>query len=312
MKVVSVINYRGGVGKTTLTANLGAELAWRGYRVLLLDMDPQSSLTFSFITADEWDRRYEADRTIKSWFDSFESGEKITLSELIERPARINAKLGSRGTLDVIYSHLGLFDVDLKLATQIGGATLSQARRNFLSVHKRLLVGLTSPDVQEHYDVCLIDCPPNFNMVTKNAIVASQYMLVPTLPDQISSLGVDYLIRSIRQLVDDYNAFADLEQGQREPKIKPSIAGVVFTMIQENGGVPTAAQRTYMRKLAQDSGLRVFNSYIPRNAGLSAGVPEDGVPVVLMDASNYSHQKVVDGIEQVATEFLKVVDLNRE
>jgi chromosome partitioning protein len=50
MKIVSVINYKGGVGKTSTTANLAGELAWRGYKVLLVDLDPQASLTFSFIT----------------------------------------------------------------------------------------------------------------------------------------------------------------------------------------------------------------------------------------------------------------------
>ena len=84
MEVVSVINYKGGVGKTSLTANLGAELAWRRRRVLLIDLDAQASLTFSFISAEEWGRKYEADRTIKAWFDSFETGERITLSKLIE------------------------------------------------------------------------------------------------------------------------------------------------------------------------------------------------------------------------------------
>jgi len=54
MPIVSVISYKGGVGKTTTTANLAAELAWRGHKVLLLDLDPQASLTFSFIRPDEW------------------------------------------------------------------------------------------------------------------------------------------------------------------------------------------------------------------------------------------------------------------
>src|SRR5262245_3894569 len=130
MRVVSVINYKGGVGKTSLTANLGAELAWRGKRILLIDLDAQASLTFSFISPDDWGSRYEADRTIKAWFDSFELGEKIPLSGLIERPARVNQMLGGRGHLHVIYSHLGLLNVDLELATQIRGASLSQARRN--------------------------------------------------------------------------------------------------------------------------------------------------------------------------------------
>ena len=59
MRIVSVINYKGGVGKTSLTANLGAELAWRGKRVLLIDLDAQASLTFSFIKPDEWVEKFE-------------------------------------------------------------------------------------------------------------------------------------------------------------------------------------------------------------------------------------------------------------
>ena len=74
MKIVSVINYKGGVGKTSLTANLGAELAWRRRRVLLIDLDAQASLTFSFIKPDEWEQHYEAKNTIKAWFDSYEAG----------------------------------------------------------------------------------------------------------------------------------------------------------------------------------------------------------------------------------------------
>src|ERR1700682_5556671 len=119
MKTVSVINYKGGVGKTSLTANLGAELAWRGLRVLLIDLDAQASLTFSFISAEEWERKYERDRTIKAWFDSFETGEKLGLSQLIVKPERVNRQLFGRGSLDVIYSHLGLINVDLELALQI-------------------------------------------------------------------------------------------------------------------------------------------------------------------------------------------------
>lgn len=312
MRVISVINYKGGVGKTSLTANLGAELAWRGKRVLLIDLDAQASLTFSFISPDDWGRKYEADSTIKAWFDSFDLGDKKPLMELIQRPERVNHRLAGRGNLDIIYSHLGLLNVDLELATQIRGVSLAQARRNFLSVHRRLLVGLKIPEIQRRYDICLIDCPPNFNIVTKTAIVASDGILVPTRPDQLSTLGIDYLLRSIRQLIDDYNEFANLDQGKSEPTIHPKVLGVVFTMIQEYGDAPITAQRTYMRKIAQDSGLRVFKSYITRNETMFAGAPEYGVPVVLTGASNYSHQKVVDGLEAVATEFLDLLEENDE
>jgi chromosome partitioning protein len=64
VKTVAVINYKGGVGKASLTANLGAQLAWEGKKVLLLDLDAQASLTFSFIQPGEWRKSFEASETI--------------------------------------------------------------------------------------------------------------------------------------------------------------------------------------------------------------------------------------------------------
>lgn len=303
MKIVSVINYKGGVGKTSLTANLGAELAWRGKRVLLIDLDAQASLTFSFIKPDEWETRFESSKTIKSWFDSFQNSSPIPLDNLIQKPARISQTLGGRGQLDVIYSHLGLINVDLELATGLGGANLAQAKKNFISIHKRLADGLSLVAKQDKYDLVLIDCPPNFNIVTKTAIIASDYILVPTRPDELSTLGIDYLMRSIRGLIKDYNDYAALEQGAKEKVISPKIVGVVFTMIQEYGGAPMSAQNAYITKVKTGSGLPVFKSYIKRNDTLFAEAPQYGVPVVLHGYSNVSHQSVVDGLEEVATEF---------
>jgi chromosome partitioning protein len=71
VKVISVINYKGGVGKTTVTANLGAVLAYRGYSVLLIDLDHQASLTFSFFSPEVWAGELAEKRTIKQWFEEY-------------------------------------------------------------------------------------------------------------------------------------------------------------------------------------------------------------------------------------------------
>lgn len=305
MKIVSVINYKGGVGKTSLTANLGAELAWRGKRVLLMDMDAQASLTFSFVPPDEWSSKYEADRTIKAWFDAYEEGNPIKLASLIETPTRVSQKLSGRGQLDVIYSHLGLINVDLELATQLGGANLIQSKKNFISIHKRLADGLDELSLSHDYDVVLIDCPPNFNIVTKTAIIASDYVLVPTRPDELSTLGIDYLMRSMTELIGDYNDYADLAKGASVKKISPKMVGVVFTMIQEYAGGPISAQQTFMSRVKRAAGLPVFNAYIKRNDTLFADAPQYGVPVVLTGHNNKSLQSVVDGLEEVTSEFEK-------
>lgn len=76
MKVVSIINYKGGVGKTTITANLASEMACRGKRVLVIDLDPQTNLTFSYMKVEEWSNTYEKEKTIKYWFDSIIDGTK--------------------------------------------------------------------------------------------------------------------------------------------------------------------------------------------------------------------------------------------
>ena len=302
MNIVSVINYKGGVGKTSLTANLAAELAFRGKRILLVDLDAQASLTFSLITPDEWQKEFAADKTIKSWFDAFEQGKPIPLRSIVQSPTRINNRLGAQGGhIDAIFSHLGLINVDLELATKLGGATIAQAKKNFTTIHRRLADGLTEFGADE-YDLVLIDCPPNFNIVTKTALIASGFVLVPARPDYLSTLGIEYLIRSVKSLVKDYNDFAELAQGEKVEPIAPKLLGVVFTMIQEYGGGPMAAQRAFMSQ-HQTAGLMLFDAYIKRNDTLFADAPQYGVPVVLNRYTSGTHQSVVDGLEGVATEF---------
>jgi chromosome partitioning protein len=308
MKIVSVINYKGGVGKTTLTANLAAELAWRDLKVLLLDLDPQSSLTFSFIEPDNWERDFAANRTIKTWLETYEGRTPVALPSLIYSPTRVRSALQGHGQLDLISSHLGLINADLELATKLGGASLAQAKRNFISVHRRLADALSSID-QASYDVVLIDCPPNFNIVTKMAIVACDYILVPARPDFLSTMGIDYLIRNVNQLVNDYNDFAATEQGEPVEPIDPKLIGVVFTMIQEYGGGPMAAHRQFISRVRQMAGLAVLAHYIKRNDSLFADAPQYGVPVVLHSYSSGSHQSVVGGLEDVTRDFRSAVGI---
>lgn len=301
MHVVSVINYKGGVGKTSVTANLGAELAWRGLDVLLLDLDPQASLTFSFLRPEDWEQDLADSGTIKSWFDSFASGPPLALETLIQA-LPLGGRLEGHGRLDLIPSHLGLINVDLELATELGGATLRQAKQNYLRVHRRLSEGLAALE-QAKYDLVLIDCPPNFNVVTKTAIVACNHVLIPAKPDFLSTLGIDYLIRSLNQLVKDYNEYAAVDAGEHAPEISPEILGVVFTMVQEYGRQPISAIRPFIRQV-RELNIPVFDSYIKENKTLFADAPQYGVPVVLSVPSPSSHRQVVAGIEQFVNEFV--------
>lgn len=299
MKVISVINYKGGVGKTTLTANLGAELAFRGWRVLLVDLDAQASLTFSFVKPDYWKANLADGGTIKDWFDSFSEGKTLPLQDLIITPNSTSHRV--EGKLDLIPSHLGLINVDLELATELGGATLQQSKRNYLKVHQRLATGFQDLE-NDSYDFVLIDCPPNFNVVTKTAIVASEHILIPAKPDYLSTLGIDYLRRSVDQLIHDFNEFVDLGPNIAE-KIKPEILGVVFTMIALYGGRPIAALRPFIAQTKR-LGVPVFETQIRENKTLFGEIPQYGIPVVLTTQQPGTYGNIIAELEELATELL--------
>lgn len=303
MQIISVINYKGGVGKTTVAANIAGELAYRKRKVLLLDMDAQASLTFSFVSPDFWDQKLKGTKTIKSWFDCISQGNTpMLLSDLVMKPERVNLFLQehAKGSIDLLASHLGLINVDLELATLLGGANLLQSKRNYIKVHGNLRNALEVLAATNKYDVILIDCPPNFNIVTKNAIIASDKILIPAKPDYLSTLGIDYLIRSVGELVKEYNQYAELDNETRE--IKPEMLGVVFTMIQISSGMPIAAQRQFIAQ-TQRLGLDVFNTMFRENKTIFADAPQNGMPVVLNSYSSRTYSDIVTEIESFVNEF---------
>ncbi|WP_230949306.1 ParA family protein [Burkholderia vietnamiensis] len=308
METVAVINYKGGVGKTTVTANLAAELAWRGKNVLVLDTDAQASLTFSFVTPDYWDAELEKTRTIKSWFDAISEGKAPpSLSDFVYTPPQVNGRVGRNGgSLDIICSHLGLLNVDLELATLLGGANLAQSKRNYLKVHGQLRRAMNQLADESDYDIVLLDCPPNFNIVTKNAIVASEKILIPAKPDYLSTLGIDYLHRSVNGLVKEFNEYSQLEND--EESISPEIMGVVFTMIQYMNEQPIAAQRQFMATVKRE-GIPVFENFFRENKSIFADAPQQLIPVVLNQYNSQTHSQVVSEIENFVDEFESTLEV---
>nr|VFK14915.1 MAG: chromosome partitioning protein [Candidatus Kentron sp. LPFa] len=302
MHIVSVINYKGGVGKTTMTANLAAELAQRGRSILLIDLDPQASLTFSFIQPEQWKEEFAEARTIKRWFEATAESANFDLASLIFQPPAVNSEVSSNGgCIDLIPSHLGLINVDLELATELGGANMTQTKKKYIRVHRRLANGLDAIDPQR-YELVLIDCPPNFNVVTKTAIVASSHILIPAKPDYLSTLGIDYLIRAQEELVRDFNEYVELDSGRVEKRISPEQLGVVFTMVQEYSGGPISAIRPFIAR-TKELDVPVFEAYIKENKTMFADAPQYGVPVVLSPRQGATYEGVIQGIEEFVTEF---------
>ena len=309
MKTIAVINYKGGVGKTTVVANIAAELAWRGERVLLIDLDPQASLTFSLIDVVTWDNNYATSTTIRNWYDAYiDQNQNLELSSLIIRPSVINGLVDESskgGVVDLICSHLSLINVDLELAaTGLGASTLRQFQNNFVRLHSRLLDGLESPSVQENYDYVIIDCPPNFNIVTKTAIVACNRILIPAFPDYLSTLGIDELNRHITGLVTEYNICASGPGGQKYSSIAPSVIGVIPTMVRIYAGEPIKAQAAFIERIRRNN-VPVFDTFIRRIDTSYGPTPEYGVPVVLKSIASGKRTIAEEEMEKLTAEFLQ-------
>jgi chromosome partitioning protein len=197
---------------------------------------------------------------------------------------------------------LALINVDLELATRLSGATQRQMRQNFLRVHSRLKQGLADLKNQS-YDVVLIDCPPNFNIVTKTAIVASDYLLVPAKPDYLSTLGIEQLQRHVKELVSDYNKYVtDAAEDDWTP-IAPEFLGVVFTMISARVGGAISAQSQYIARV-KTLGVHTLNTLIRENKTIYADAPEYGVPVVLEHVTGATYVSVRTELEDLTTEIL--------
>jgi chromosome partitioning protein len=301
MTVVSVINYKGGVGKTTLTANIGAELAARGRTVLLIDLDPQASLTFSFFDADEWEKSLADSSTILQWFGALLEGAPQPLRRYVLTPPVVGNVIQGQGggRLDLIASHLDLVDVDLELAFRLGGSRLQRTSPDYVRLHRALRDALSHDDFGG-YDVVLLDCPPNFTMSTRTAIVASDHLLVPARPDHLSTLGIDYLRQRLSSLVGEYNKAV----ASPAEEINPTILGVVFTMIQYAApDEPITAMRNFLAYPAQHE-IDVFTQRIRDNKTLFGRAGENGIPAVLAADAADAGQTAQYELQQLASEFL--------
>ncbi|WP_422840450.1 ParA family protein [Aeromonas veronii] len=238
MKVISFINMKGGVGKTTSVVEVSTILATKhDKKVLLIDIDPQTNATFSLVDYEYWHNNV-SENTIADVLGrnnnlSSRSADYDINKAVIKNVAGIT-------NLDLISSHLSLTFLDLDLSSQAG-------REKILS---RQIKKLSSD-----YDYILIDCPPNLTLAPQNALVASNYIITPIIPDFYSFLGLPLLINRIDKL-------------RKELEIDVSFLGCVFTRVENqtrlhNDFIPK------IRDVCEQEGIYSFNTIIPKNIKLS-------------------------------------------
>ncbi len=180
--IISLANLKGGVGKTTLTANLGAALASQGLRVLLIDLDHQSSLTSICLTSQE---QAEVKRSNHYIDDLFADGGDLTA--LNRCVTRLQTATGS-GQLYLAPVQEDFADLENRLMTKWHSGLTSE------DIRFRLRAALHSSRLRHHYDVVLIDCPPRLTTGSINALAASDYVLIPVLLEDASAEGVPRIL----------------------------------------------------------------------------------------------------------------------
>ena len=311
MKVVSIINYKGGVGKTTLTANLGAYAAMKGYRVLLIDLDPQTHLTFSFMTPEYWAKKYADTKTLKNYFEPIIKGSTdIPPFSSLTIPLKAGNFLNINNVkLDLISSHLELINIDIELAGLLGGTTPSTLAANSLKVYNYLRNELRQ--VKDDYDLVLIDCPPNFYVMVKNAILSSDYYLVPARLDYLSTLGVTELNHKITAYLNQYDEYIKILGDGKYMPVFLTMLGVVPMMVNiAKGDELVSVQKSYMDSLV-GKGIRIFH-YVRNNPSVFGSAPFDGVPAVLTRPRfNLTAKRIITELYQLGDEFLTAIKLHK-
>lgn len=310
MKIVSVINIKGGVGKTTLTANLGAYAASQGKRVLMIDLDSQASLTFSFIDPEYWRVKYAETMTIKNFFESIiKYSEEIPSLSSLAIPINFgNMFLSGNETLYLVSSHLDIMNIDMYLASSVNVQADLIRASTYLKTYSHIKRALKNED--GNYDLVLVDCPPSFGASVMNAIAASDYYIIPAKLDYLSSLGVNSLNNYIDSFMKEYNRLTDVLQDSRYTHINAGVLGIVPMMVNiQKGDEMIDAQEEYLREFS-GKGYHIFQ-FVRNNGTLFGPSPKEGIPAVLTRPKFFTPtaRKIVRELQTLGSEFLSLTGI---
>ena len=230
-KIYSIINQKGGVGKTTTTINLGTAMAACDAKVLLVDMDPQGNLSTGLGVSP-----------VKREFGTYDL---LTSTKSISE-CKIETDIPN---LHLVTANESLLGVEIELSTFDDRAL--RLRKSVQDIDK--------------YDFILLDCPPALNIITLNALAASDGALVPLQAEFYALEGLSQLLKTIKDISSTINN-------------KLELSGVVLTMFDKRNNLSLQVEEDVRNYLDKD----VFLTKIPRNIRLSEA-PSHGLPALIYD-----------------------------
>lgn len=261
--VISMINLKGGVAKTTTTVALAQllDVEFR-MRVLVIDLDPQTNATAMLIGDGKWREINVKGLTIAQLFrDAITGDRKFDLEATIQK--RVGAVTESR-RVDLLPSSLDLIDIQDELGT------MNRGRFHAATPVEVLRRALRSTLESDEYDFVLVDCPPSLGLVTLNGLRISDYFLIPTVPDFLSTHGIPQIVKRVRDfsetvghsieplgiLATKYRTQSPVHRQQLKVLKQEKDAPLLQTVIPENSEIAGAAEHTQVGTLRQKWGYR--------------------------------------------------------
>lgn len=229
MEIFVIANQKGGVGKTTTTINLGAALANKGKKILLIDLDPQANLSSGVGFTQQFDK--------KSWNSKEEAPYKSIYNVLVNKdPLASVFVTTTTKNLFLVPSHLSLAGAEIEMVNMLARETLL---KNAID------------NCNEDFDYVIIDCPPSLGLLTINALTAADKLLVPVQCEYFALEGLGQLLETTK-LIKGIN-----------PKL--TIGGVILTMYDSR----TKLSSSVVSDVQEFFNDVAFKSIVPRNVRLS-------------------------------------------
>ena len=279
--VISIVNMKGGVGKTTTTVNLATSFAKDyGMRVLIVDLDTQINATLSLIPPLQFATLRKENRTLKQLVEQLIplNGQSIIpIQNVIQRNiCKVNG-------LDLLPGNIELYN-DFLLATRLYSQSKNERQdfdKSWNNLEDTLLKKILQPGL-DNYDLIILDFPPGDNMLTRSGLIATNFYLIPAKPEPLSVVGMGILEAHIKKL-------------KQSNRTNITLLGIVFSSL---GHATTMATKVKNRVSAEFGPDKIFNTEIPTNVAIAKAVDEFQ-PVILTEPNSSGAKAFTDLSKEV-------------